>query len=183
MEFIGKCSGITHDMLSGKCIISFEADASEQQVMMEYQKMAELDKLRITAKRYTKKRSLTANAYAWVLMTKMATVLRTSKEEVYELMLKRYGQLYEDDGGNITITVSNKVDISKIDGHWLRIKSNSQFTAYAMIKGSSEYDTAEMACFIDGLISECRELDIETLPPEEIERMKQEWQVDIRTAS
>jgi hypothetical protein len=45
-----------------------------------------------------------------------------------------------------------------------------------MIKGSSEYDTAEMAKFIDAVVLEAKELGIETLPPAELERMKSLWQ-------
>lgn len=44
-----------------------------------------------------------------------------------------------------------------------------------MIKGSSEYDTAEMAHFIDSIVEEAKELGIETSTPDELERMKQEW--------
>jgi hypothetical protein len=44
-----------------------------------------------------------------------------------------------------------------------------------MIKGSSEYDTAEMARFIDRIVEEAKELDIETLPEAEVERLKALW--------
>ena len=44
-----------------------------------------------------------------------------------------------------------------------------------MIKGSSEYDSAEMAHFIDRIVEEAQELGIETATPDELERMKQEW--------
>ena len=43
-------------------------------------------------KEHKEKRSLTANAYAWSLIGKIADALRTSKEETYLTMLKRYGQ-------------------------------------------------------------------------------------------
>ena len=39
-----------------------------------------------------------------------------------------------------------------------------------------EYDRAEMARFTDCVIGEAKELGIETLPPEELERMLDEWQ-------
>ena len=42
-----------------------------------------------------------------------------------------------------------------------------------MLRGSSTYDTSEMSKLIDGLVSECQELGIETIPPKEIERMMQ----------
>lgn len=41
--------------------------------------------------------------------------------------------------------------------------------------GSSTYDSREMAVLIDGVVSECRDIGIETLPPDEIACMNQEW--------
>ena len=43
-------------------------------------------------KEYKQKRSLNANAYCWVLINKIANILRKSKEEVYLQMLIDYGQ-------------------------------------------------------------------------------------------
>ena len=45
------------------------------------------------------------------------------------------------------------------------------YRTYIMLRGSSSYDTKEMARLIDGLVSECKEVGIETLPPDEVERM------------
>lgn len=45
--------------------------------------------------------------------------------------------------------------------------------------GGSEpdrYDTAEMSHLIDGLIDECKAAGIETLPPEELDRMMEEYE-------
>lgn len=131
----------------------------------------------ITAKKWRKKRSLDANAYAWVLMSKIADAQEfpTTKEEIYEKMLKDYGVLEEADGVPITVTVKACVDMSRITGHWMPIRSNGTFNAYAMIKGSSEYDTKEMSHFIDGIVAEAKELGIETLPPDELESMMKAW--------
>ena len=66
-----------------------------------------------------------------------------------------------------------------IGGHWKRvkefIKDGKTWVSYLMIKGSSEYDTAEMSHFIDRIVEEAKELGIETATPDELERMKQEW--------
>lgn len=172
MDCTGKITQILQDIENKGILVTLSLAAVSVQ---ELQTLKGLDKLSIAMKKYRKKRSLDANAYAWVLMSKLSTVLLTSKEEVYEAMLHHYGVLYEDEDGYITVTVKNTVDMSKIDGHWMRIKDNGTYTAYAMIKGSSEYDTAEMSNFIDGIVSECKELEIETLPPEELSRMLQEW--------
>lgn len=117
---------------------------------------------------YRGKRSLDANAYMWILCTKIAEVVRSSKDEVYEEMIQKYGYMSE-----ITITVKSEVDMGRIQGHWKFIKESQdgKFKAYQMIRGTSEYDRAEMAHFIDMVVSEAKELGIETLPESEIQRM------------
>lgn len=144
-----------------------------------YEELKDCEKLSLEIKKYRARRSLDANAYAWVLMSKLADVLHSSKEEVYEEMLQKYGTLYEDEDGYITITVKSTVAVDKLEGHWLRLRSNGDYTGYAMIKGTSEYDTAEMSRFIDGIVSECKDQGIQTITPDEIEEMKQKWGVDI----
>lgn len=115
-----------------------------------------------------KKRSIDANAYMWVLITKMAEVLRTSKDEVYEECLRKYGLL-----SDISITVKAEVDMSRIAGHWMYLKDSAdgKFKAYLMIRGTSDYDRAEMAHFLDMVIEDAKELGVETATPAELERM------------
>lgn len=174
MEFTGKVIGVVRDYASDKFRITFDVNENDA-ILNGYDAIKDLDKLSIKAVKYRHKRSLDANAYAWVLMSKIASALSTSKEEIYEHMLRQYGQLYEDEDGVITITVKNNVDMDKIDGHWLLIKKNEKFSAYAMIKGSSEYDSAEMSYFIDKIVSEAKSLGIETMTPDELQEMKERW--------
>ncbi len=174
MEFTGKVAGISRDYMTGIYTVSFTVN-EPQAVLHGFDAIKDMEKLAIKAVKYRKKRSLDANAYAWVLMTKIAEAMQSSKEEIYEEMLQHYGCLYEDDGGYITITVKSSVDMSKIYGHWQLIKDNGSYKGYAMIKGSSEYNTAEMSHFIDGIVSEAKELGIETLTPRELEQMKAGW--------
>lgn len=123
-------------------------------------------------KEYKPKRSLKANAYAWSLITKIADVLRVSKESAYLMLLKRYGQS-EIISALSSIGLEGYFKYFEEIGHG-RIQGKD-FTHYKIYKGSSEFNTYEMAVFIDGIVSECKELDIETLPPAEIERLKEEW--------
>ena len=51
-------------------------------------------------------------------------------------------------------------------------KTGRQIQAYF---GSSQYDTAQMSRLIDGIVSEAQDLGIETATPEELARMKGEW--------
>ena len=123
-------------------------------------------------KEYKEKRSLNANSYAWALMTKIADALRTSKNEIYLQMLEDYGQ-----------TLLIPVEVGKQpDGFFKYYKfiTTSQINGkdadwYKVFKGSSDFDSKEMAILIDGIISEAKELGIETLPPADIERLKERW--------
>lgn len=177
MECTGKIHSVNRDWRTGKVILSFEINEEPTEAI---NCASQCEMLSITAKKYRKKRSLDANAYCWVLITKIANHpdVRSSKEEVYEEMLQKYGYLYQDENGYVPITVKAGVDMSKIVGHWKFYKSNGKFDSYLMIKGSSEYNTQEMAHFIDMVVQEAKELGIETLTPDELERMKQAWQKD-----
>ena len=123
-------------------------------------------------KQHREKRSLNANAYAWVLIGKIADVVRSTKEEVYLEMLKRYGQ-------SEVVSVLSYVDVSGYFKYYeafgASMLNGKMFTHYHVYKGSSEFDTREMSILIDGIISEAKDLDIETLPPAEIMRLKEMW--------
>jgi hypothetical protein len=45
------------------------------------------------------------------------------------------------------------------------------------MRGSHTYDTKEMARLIDGVVYEAKSIGIETLSPDELERMKSLWKV------
>lgn len=123
---------------------------------------------RFEIKELRKKRSLDANAYAWALITEIANVMRMDKEKVYLEMLKHYGQ-------SDVITVRSDIDLSGRFKYFEKIKESYRFTAYRIYWGSSGYDSREMAILIDGIIQEAQNLGIETLPPDEVERLKGLW--------
>ena len=53
--------------------------------------------------------------------------------------------------------------------------NGKQFKHLAILIGSSMYDSRQMAILIDGIVSECKEMGIETLPPDEIKALKESW--------
>ena len=124
-------------------------------------------------KEYRPKRSLDANAYLWVLIGKIADVLRFDKDEVYLEMLKRYGQ-------REMVSVRSDVDVRGYFRYFEEVATSTlngkEFTHYYVFRGSSDYDTREMSVLIDGVISECKDLNIETLPPLEVARLKGLWE-------
>lgn len=119
-------------------------------------------------KEYREKRSLNSNAYAWKLITEIGNVVRKSKEEVYLQMLKDYGQ---------SEIVSMLSSISPV-GYFKYYEkfgtgtiNNKDFTHYKIYKGSSEFDSKEMSIFIDGIVQEAKQLNIQTLEDIEIEEL------------
>lgn len=126
-------------------------------------------------KEYKEKRSLNANAYAWKLITEIGNILRKSKEEIYLQMLKDYGQ-------QEMVSVLSSVDPNGYFKYYEKVGSSvlngKEFTHYKIYKGTSEYDIKEMSIFIDGVVQEAKQLDIETKTPEEIENLKRMWSDD-----
>ena len=87
-------------------------------------------------------------------------------------MLKRYGQ-------SEMVSVLSRIDVTGYFKYYepfaKSMLNGKEFTHYKIFKGSSEYDTKEMSVLIDGIVSEAEELEIETLPPHEIQRLKEMW--------
>lgn len=130
------------------------------------------DEKRFEILEHRQKRSLTANAYAWALITKIADAVRLSKEDVYLNMLKHYGQ-------SEIISVVDNVNLGGYFKYFEEIGraelQGKTFIHYKIYKGSSEYDTREMAILIDGIIHECQNLEIETMPEHELEHLLEKW--------
>ena len=123
-------------------------------------------------KEHKEKRSLNANAYAWKLITEIGNATRLSKEEVYLDMLKHYGQ-------SEIVSVLSNIDVSGYFKYYEAIGTaklqGKDFTHYKIYKGSSEYNTYEMSVLIDGIVHEAEQLDIQTLTPAELSRLKEMW--------
>ena len=126
----------------------------------------------IEFKRKYNKRSLDANAYCWHLIGEIADALNVSKDIVYIIMLKRYGQ-----GGVAKIKQKDEEAFKKQVKYWERHErlTDENASYFRFWVGSSNYNTREMSVFIDGIVSECKELGIETMTPSELARMKAEW--------
>ena len=179
MDFKGKIKDIAIS-LSGEVNITLSAT---KEILAEYEKLKDCD-LSIKISKWRNKRSLDANKYSWVLITKIADVLRTDKEVIYMDMLRKYGQTAVDEDGNaVIITLKSNINLDSIQGiHYALINkgfiNGIECCNYRLIQGQSTYDTKEMAIFIDGIVSECKELEIETMPPAEIEAMKERWGIE-----
>lgn len=177
MDFTGYIRGLAKDFGSKKWLLTLEME--EESALESLQNgFGQETKLQVHIAKWRKKRSLDANAYLWVLCTKLGYAMNTTKEEAYELMIQRYSLPYKDDDGYVVIAMNKKVDVSKLEGHWRYYKphpSDSDTILYYMIKGSSMMDTKEMSDFLNGVVDECHKQGIETATDKEHQAMLEEW--------
>jgi hypothetical protein len=170
-ELSGKIQGLAQDFGTRRVtlMLTVNEDAAAKNL---YDDLHEADKLSIKIDKYREKRSLNANAYAWKLLTEIANVVRSSKDEVYLEMLKRYGQ-------SEIISVLAHIPIGEYVKYCEEAgesKLNGKlFKHYKVYKGSSEFDSREMSIFLDGVVSEAKEMGIQTMTPDEVARLKSLW--------
>lgn len=127
----------------------------------------------VKIEKHRNKRSLDANAYSWALQTEIANVLRLSKEEVHFDMLKNYGQ--RDFFSTLAeVNIGNYYDYYEEVGTFRQ--NNKEFKSYIVYRGTHTYDSREMSIFIDGVVQEARQLDIETLEDREINELIKEME-------
>lgn len=128
-------------------------------------------------KQYRKPRSLDANAYFHVLVNKIALVQGLSDDEVKRELVVRYGTVERDEDGNvIAAMLPVSADIDKFWPYTRCYKTVEQngntFNCYLFYKHTSDMDSKEMSHLIDGTVYEAKQLDIETLTPDELAAMK-----------
>ena len=141
------------------------------------------DQIDIEIKKHRDKRSLTANAFAWVLIDKIAAEMSLKKTEVYLEAIKDIG------GITTCVGVRDEFVDSYIDA-WKRdhigrdawvVPSREDKPGWSVIKvrlGSSDFDTLQMHTLISNLIQDAEALGIPTISAEEEKRMIGDWQKD-----
>ena len=156
----------------GGSLVLKTADASARRFVFEF-KPGEYELVKTK-----KRRNLDANAYAWVLVDKIAAAVRLPKEEVYQNAIKGIG-------GVSDIVCVKDVAVDKLRQNWSRNGLGWQTetmpskiagcTNVVLYYGSSAYDTRQMSTLIDRLIQDAKALDIETLPPDRLDAMLSAW--------
>lgn len=128
-------------------------------------------------------RSLTQNSYYWVLIGKLAGKLNISNAELHNRMLRDFGQYDRINDCLVTVPLpdTDETEETVLQSETYHLAPTSQvmmgakgimYRTYVMLKGSRDYNTEEMTRLLDGLINECHEQGIETLPPDEIAHMR-----------
>lgn len=132
----------------------------------------------VTVKKYRKRRSLDANAYAWTIIGKIAEKKHITKSEVYRQAVKEVG-------GASEVLCMKKSALRAFTDQWSRNGIGWQveeigcktpgWTNVIIYYGSSTYDTNQMSQLIDCLIQDAMALGIEVRPEEEIQSLIKEY--------
>ena len=129
------------------------------------------DKPKVLSIDYVKeKRTLTSNGYLWAIINKMARKLNTTDDEVYIELLKRYGVKDFIAAPETSIEILKRVYKIVEPIKDCTINSTKAKT-FKLIRGSSQYDKREFSQFLDGVLSDAKELGIETMSEQEIQSL------------
>ena len=170
-DLTGKLSNNVRFTDDGKVVVTFEIN--ERMAALEMMdELLSKDLLDIKVDQHKEKRSLNANNYAWKLLTEIGNRTRQSKEDVYLTMLKRYGQ-------SEMVSVLAGIPFGKYVKYFDEVGESELkgklFKHYRVYQGSSEFTTEEMTIFLDGVVSEAKDLGIPTETPEQLAKMKGLW--------
>jgi len=128
---------------------------------------------------FRSKRSNEANSKAWKLIGEIAKELGLNPIDIYRRHVEEIGKFdqylmieeaYED---------FNRAWVYDHIGRYSKIIGESRekkgFIWVAAFHGSSSYDSKTMYHFLDNIIQECKGLNLEICPQEEIDAMLKEW--------
>lgn len=160
-------------LLNGQIEITFTAQKS---VLRAFDGLTDKP-LSVTVKEHREKRSLSQNAYFWILLDKLGQKVDRSKEDIYKDYVKDYG-VFE------VLPIRNEA-VERFKRNWsknglgwftedLGESKINGYTKLIAYYGSSTYNTAEMRRLIDAVIMDCEAVGIITMPLSDIMLLQNE---------
>lgn len=167
------------DVLTVQRCIVIPVPLCETETVLELKKKLDEGKpLSLELKPLRRARTLSANAFCWILCDEIAKALSkngtyTSKEDVYRKAI-------EDCGTNTYMKFASHEAKEEFAKRWKQNGigwvtqdiGNNELLVYF---GSSTYDRSEMSRLIECLVAEAKEQGIKVKASAEIEQMIEEW--------
>ena len=175
-ELVGYLANINVSYQSGNPLLVFEME--DKRSALEAAESLLGKKVTLKVGQYRKKRSLDANAYAWVLIGKIAEKTNLTTEEVYRSAIRGLG------GNSDMVCIQNHAVETLRSGWsrngigWITDTMPSKLegcTNVVLYYGSSTYDTEQMSRLINNIVQDCYALGIETKSKEEIDSLLGAW--------
>lgn len=126
---------------------------------------------------HRKRRSLDANAYYWKLCGELAKAIHETPQNIYRRHISEIG--------NYEILCMESLAVADFSRRWCsdhigrfcetRESKLPGCTTVLAYYGSSDFDSGEMSKLIDNCIQDCKAVGVETLPPDKIQLLKEEW--------
>ena len=171
---IGKLKDLMR-LAGGEWVISFTTRDDPGSLFDELKEQP----VRVEIKKASKHRSLSANNFAWVLMDQIAEKTGIPVSEVYRNAIREIGGI-SDYYGMKEAAYDSFCEIWTKGhlGRQVEVIPGSSKPGWINVrawKGSSDFDSAQMARLIDSLIQDAENLGIPTVPESEVERMISKW--------
>lgn len=177
METTGTLEEISIDYKTHKPRISLLIDDKQQINNIEELKGL---KLKITAKKYIKRRSLNANNYFWKLLQELCELTEIDTIEEYKRRVKELGifRRFRIEAENVN-TFEHMWSAQGIawfceiaDTEYI---NDTEFKIIHAFYGSSSFNTKCMSRLINGVVQDCNIYNIPVKSPEEIKSLLESW--------
>lgn len=161
MKAKGRITGIQVPFRSKRPVVSFEVQAEPEAL----EKYMDID-LDISFSRHRNRRSIDANAFLWACLGEIARAINSDTWSIYLYMLERYGKF--------THILVKPEAVEQVRQVWRETKIVGEKDGMIQMLcffGSSTYNTKEFSQLLDGVVSEMKEMHLETPPDEEMKRL------------
>lgn len=167
MQTQGKLVDIRLSYKTKKPVVSFEITGRPE----DAERYADMD-LDISFAKHRKRRGDAANRCLWWCLTKIAEHTRTDKWSVYLHELRTWSGKFE--------CISARAEgVDRIREHWRELDEISSYTVEEngqpvtmkilhLYYGSSEMDSKEFALFLNGVVEDMKQMDLEIPTSEEM---------------
>lgn len=170
----GKIKDFAKDIFSRKQILTLEVEGDCAELI---EKLKD-EKISIEIKKFRKKRSLTCNSYYWQLIHKISEINGVSDAFTHNIYLRDVHAIARDSEGRaIEVLIPDTVEeetrlMNETTYHVVPTsKVENGRRSYLLLRGSSDFDSAEMARLIDFAVEDAKQLGIETITPTEQQRL------------
>lgn len=133
---------------------------------------------------HKEKRSLSQNAYYWVLCEKVAVKTQVPPAVIHNIHLRELHLVERIDDKPITVYLpdtdeaENKT-LKSVTYHLAPTRSvkagndGITYRAYVMLRGSSDLNTEEMTALLDLMIQDAKQHDIEVMTPDQLAHLRE----------
>ena len=131
----------------------------------------------VDIRKHREKRSLDANAYYWKLCGELAEAINEEPECIYRRHIRDVGNYEVLCIQERALDTFRRTWTSGHLGRFVETRASKLPGCVTVLAyyGSSDFDRAQMSRLIDNCIQDCKALGIETLTPDKLALLKEEW--------